>query len=176
MKDTVSRIRWYIPFNTATKFPGKHTTKQLSPAPRPSWLLHNQCRSITHIVDPPGGSSSFLVCYTRVCDTPCAAEWVWRLTIARMISGAHKMPLCKFPPAWRTPCGSCEMYSHVYNTLSEKPLLLYVLWYIYIYIYIYMEIYSYDICINLINICTIPIMISRFSSGRKCHWLSRYIC
>jgi len=39
-----------------------------------------------------------------------------------------------------------------------------------------MAIYSYDICINLINICTTPIAISRFSSGRNYHWLSRYIC
>lgn len=31
----------------------------------PFWLLHNQCRSITHIVDQPGGSSSYSVCYTR---------------------------------------------------------------------------------------------------------------
>jgi len=38
-----------------------------------------------------------------------------------------------------------------------------------------MAIYSYDICINLIHICTIRIAISRLSSGRNCHWLSRYI-
>jgi len=86
-----------------------------------AWLLHKQCRSITHIVDLPGRLFG-LPRVAGILDTLYTGrKQVWRSTIARMISGVHKMLLCKFRRSRARAQKSCSQVSE-----NEEYVAIYV--------------------------------------------------
>lgn len=115
--------------------------------PRPSWLLHSQCRSITHIVDQPGGSSSCPVYYTRasaILRARSNESDVWLLHawyLARI-----KRPYVNSRPRG----GSRNVFSRVRCTGNEEALTYYTCT-LNIYVMYNTAICSRDICINLIR-------------------------
>lgn len=152
MKDTVSRrVRWYIPFKATSKLPEseedcvQHTQSssvppQLLTATQPLSLDYTHRRSawrLLKLVD---------VIRMYICDIPCAAEQVWRLTIARMISSVYKMPLCVNSRVREHTGRSYETYIFRYAMFENERERTYIYHPIY-------NLWPHCICINLIHIC-----------------------